>query len=120
MFNPGFGTGRFHPIVDAGGNPIPTLYAANQINGALAETLFHNRLAGDIIFHAELIEKRLSRLIQKQALSLIDLTGFYLRRLGLKRSQLLEADETFYRVTARWAEALHRAAPKAHCKISFI
>src|SRR5262245_61741020 len=42
-FNPGLGAGRFHPFEDArSGNPVPVLYAAGDLDGALSETVFHD------------------------------------------------------------------------------
>ncbi len=67
-----------------------------------------------MIFHSELSSLLLSRLKQTKDLLLIDLTGLHLRKLGVTRAQLLESDETQYEMTSHWAEALHRAVPKAH------
>ncbi len=113
-FNPGQGQGRFHPIRDQKGELIPTLYAADRINGALSEAVFRNITAnGGRILRCELEALLLSRLIQERELRLIDLTGLRLRRLGLTRAQLIETPATAYRDTARWAEALHRDCPEA-------
>jgi hypothetical protein len=109
-FNPGYGCGRFHPIRDSRGEPIPTLYAADQIAGALSESVFRGvRASGGRIHRADLEPLRLSRLVLEADLRLVDLTGLALRRLGLTRAQLIEAPEWLYRSTARWAEALHEA-----------
>lgn len=114
-FNPGYGRGRFHPIEDEAGKVIPTLYAADRINGALSESVFRDiTAAGGRVHREELRTLVLSRLIQQTDLQLIDLTGLALRRLGLTRVQLLDAPPRHYRETARWAEALHRACPAAH------
>ena len=112
-FNLGRGSGRFHPIIDKNGNQIPTLYASDQINGALAETVFRDLFAGDNVYYRQLEGQRLSRLEQSKALSLVDLTGFGLKKLRLTRANLLEPDEDYYKETAAWAEALHTAAPNA-------
>jgi len=113
-FNPGFGIGRFHPIFDQSGKPIPTLYASDQINGALSETVFRNIISGDVVYQAELIDKYLSRIQYQKELQLIDLTGNYIKRLKITRRQLIESEEEYYKITARWAEALHSACPSAH------
>lgn len=113
-FNPGFGLGRFHPIVDADGRPIPTLYASNCVDGALAESVFHDRYAGDKLYIAQLKNQRLSKIETAKPIRLIDLTGYGLRRLKTDRSKLLDTGKSEYPNTARWAEALHIAAPDAH------
>ena len=114
-FNPGHGRGRFHPVRDGRGESIPTLYAADEIDGALSETVFRGvRGSGGRLHRADLESLYLSRLVLEVDLRLVDLTGLALRRLGLTRGQLLEAPERLYRATARWAEALHEADPNAH------
>ena len=114
-FNPGYGRGRFHPIRDRQRQPVPTLYAADRIAGALSETLFRDVTAsGGRIHRADLDSLCLSRLVLEADLRLIDLTGLALRRLGLTRRQLIEAPARCYRDTARWAEALHQACAVAH------
>lgn len=113
-FNPGYGRGRFHPIQSADDEAIPTLYAADKINGALSESVFRDITAGGRVHREDLRPLLLSRLIQETELQLIDLTGLALRRLGLTRAQLIEAPPRLYRDTARWAEALHSACPAAH------
>ena len=114
-FNPGHGCGRFHPIRDGRGQSIPTLYAADAIDGALSETVFRGvRGRGGRIHRADLEPLRLSRLSLEADLRLVDLTGLALRRLGLTRGQLLEAAERLWRKTARWAEALHEVDSNAH------
>lgn len=113
-FNPGYGKGRFHPIYALSGKSIPTLYASDRINGALSETIFRNKISGDTVYHAELMAQYLSRLSYQKELWLVDLTGSGIKRLGITRTQLLESGEDDYAITARWAEALHHTASKAH------
>ena len=114
-FNPGYGQGQFHPINDRYGNPIPTLYAAGGIDGALSETVFRNvTAAGGRVHRSDLEPLVLSRLLVAQDVKLVDLTGLALRRLGLTRSQLIDAPPRQYAYTRRWAETLHRASPDAH------
>lgn len=110
-FNPGGDrVGRFHPIFDCRNKAIPTLYAANQIKGALSETVFHNLLAGGVVLRAQLANRYISEIELAEDLILANLSGSGLRRLGLNRSQLLECSAAHYKSTARWAEALHRDA----------
>lgn len=109
-FNPGEGrAGRFHPIFDRRGRPIPTLYAADRIDGALSETVFHGMVAGGVVLRAQLRCLCITELELANDLVLANLTGHGLRRLGLTRSELLECGAAHYSATARWAEALHAA-----------
>lgn len=113
-YNPGYGRGRFHPIRDANGNAIPTLYAADRIQGALSESVFRDVTSATGRIHRDDLQALLlSRLVQQSDLKLINLTGLALRRLGLTRVQLIEAPPRHYSHTARWAEALHRCCPDA-------
>ena len=54
-FNPGtYGDrGRFHPLRNASGRLVPTLYVADSIDGALSETVLHNVYAGDVIMRCD-------------------------------------------------------------------
>ena len=107
-FNPGLGRpGRFHPINDRSGKTIPTLYAADRINGVLSETVFHSVVAGGIVLRAQLEGRYIAEIELREDLLLANLTGHGLRRLGLNRSQLLECGPAHYAATARWAEAVH-------------
>ena len=117
-FNPGSGRGRgrFHPIRGGRGRFVPTLYASDEIDGALSEVLFRGGVtaSGGSIHRADLESLCLSRLVPEFDLQLVNLTGVELRRLGVTRAQLIESPERCYRETARWAEALHEAAANAH------
>lgn len=114
-FNPGYGRGRLHPIRDRRGVPIPTLYASDEIDGALSEVPFRGVTASGGGIHRSSLESLfLSRLVSEIDLQLVDLTGLALRRLGVTRDQLVEVPDRRYRETARWAEALHQARADAH------
>lgn len=109
-FNPGLGPpGRFHPIVDRGGAAIATLYAADQISGALSETVFHSVVAGAVILRTQLQNRYITEIELTEDLVLANLTGHGLRRIGLNRSQLIEPGPAHYAATARWAEAVHHS-----------
>ena len=111
QFNPGQAgrPGRFHPIRDTYGDLIPTLYAADRIDGALSETVFHNVVASGVLFRAELATRNLTRIELRRDIKIADLSGHGLRRLGLDRMQLLEPGAQSYADTAKWAEAIHRS-----------
>ena len=114
-FNPGYGRGRFHPFSNTAGCSVPTLYGAEQIDGALSETVFRGvpavgALRG--IRRRSLAGLALSVLAPKRDLQLVDLTGHGLRRLGLQRNQLLETEAEHYAQSANWAAALHACNEK--------
>jgi len=114
-FNPGYGQGRFHPFNDLDGQPVPTLYGSDQVDGALTETVFRGIPAvGTLrgIRRRSLINIVLSILAPKRELKLADLRGHGLRRLGLQRNQLLETEAEHYAQTAAWGAALHHSAVK--------
>ena len=106
--NPGIGRlGRFHPIETEAGTTIPTLYAADRIDGALSETVFHSLVAGGVVLRGELRHRYITEIELAEDILLADLTGHGLRRLGLTRSELLECGPAHYSATAKWASALH-------------
>ena len=110
-FNPGAGRpGRFHPITSASGKAIPTLYAADRVDGALSETVFHSLVAGGVVLRGELRDRYLSEIELTETIAVADLTGHGLRRLGLTRRKLLECGPAHYGATARWAAVLHGSA----------
>lgn len=116
QFNPGTSGrgGRFHPIEDAKGKTIPTLYAADRIDGALSETVFHNVVAGGFILRAELATRAITRIELARDIEVADLSGHGLRKLKLNRSQLLECGAPHFADTARWAETIHQSDKSLH------
>lgn len=110
QFNPGRGSGRFHPFRDARGVVVPTLYAAGDLEGALSETVFHNVAAkgpGKALRRVDLRSLVLSTLVCDRDLRLAQLFGFGLRRLNITRLTLIEASKRQYPRTAVWAQGLH-------------
>ena len=106
--------GRFHPIRDASGRWVPTLYAADCIDGALSETTLHNVVAGGAILRSRLQGRCLTRIELTRDILVADLRGHGLRRLGLTRARLLDCGAPHYAETARWAEAIHRSSDSLH------
>ena len=115
-FNPGtYGDrGRFHPLRNASGRLVPTLYVADSIDGALSETVLHNVYAGDVIMRSRLEGHFLTRIELTRDILVADLRGHGLRRLGLTRGQWLDCGAPHYAETARWAEAIHRSSDSLH------
>lgn len=114
-FNPGLGRpSRFAPLHLANGDSIPTLYAATTMAGALSESVFHDvpyRGRGKRILVSRLTGLALSTLIVDRPLRLAHLAGLGLRRLGVRRRDLIETGPRSYSRTAEWAVALHASPP---------
>lgn len=113
-FNPGLGRGRFHPFSDPDGHPVPTLYGASDLDGALSETIFHAvPIRGDrrAIRSSALVPMVASKLIANRDLVLAQLLGHGLRRLEVLRSELIDSEMDAYPRTVLWAQALHRSRP---------
>lgn len=113
-FNPGLGRGRFHPLEDRRGRTVPTLYGSDSLDGALSETVFHHvpvRGAGRAVRRSALRPLVLSVLAPRRRLTLVQLHGHGLRRLGVRREELIGTEAAQYPRTVRWAAALHAAGP---------
>ena len=61
------------------------------------------------MLRAELTTRVLSRIDLARDIKIANLSGYGLRKLGLKRSQLLECESPRYVETARWAAAIYRS-----------
>lgn len=111
-FNPGIGSGRFHPVWGWDGGGVPTLYAADSIDGALSETVFHGipyEGVGKALRRSVLLPMVVSTLAASRDLKLVQLHGYGLRRLGISRRDLIESEAGAYPTTRLWAQALHRS-----------
>lgn len=117
-FNPGVGSGRFHPFRDQDDALVPIFYAATSEEGSYCETLF--RAVGDGGRSCRRVPgKRLAtysyvQLRSSVPLQLAHLSGNQLIRLGITRSGLLEPGALHYVATAAWAKAIHAAYPDLH------
>lgn len=117
QLNPGLkGDARFSPITDGEGKAIPTMYAGTSLECALMETVFHDiphshRLK--TFPKAKLVSQVRSELVVKIELQLVDLSTVALRKLGLKRSQLIDTEKDRYPATRLWAEAIYWQCPNA-------
>ena len=118
-FHPGGnGDARFSPIYDPKGKPIPTLYGANTLEGALMEAVFHEvpTPPGYYVLNIEKLVSRqlvVSRIRPRKSLKLVDLSTKGLKRLGLTRADLIDTSVKFYPKTRKRAEEFH-AKTKAH------
>ena len=105
---------RFSPIFNGRGEIVPVLYAASSRAGAIYETLFHDAAVKGAR-HKSLPLKSLNRQcgswLTQRALTLATLHAPDLARHGLTIDQLTATNAMYYPLTARWAEAIHRANP---------
>lgn len=115
-FNPCKGAPtRFAPIHDAEGNCVPSLYAADTLEAAIHETIFH-----DIPVQAKpgtvpktLVQIRAHSGIEVlRDLRLASLRGPDLRRWRIGRNTLIATSPALYPQTAKWAGAIHRQFPE--------
>lgn len=115
QFNPGpAGNARFSPILDAKGNSIPTIYGGTTFDCAAMETVFHDvPFAPGLKTHAKrkLKAHHYSQVLSVADLTLAELTTTALRKLGIKRGELIETEKNTYPQTRAWAEAIHAQCP---------
>lgn len=113
QFHPGGnGDARFSPLYRADKTSIPTLYGASTLAGAMMETIFHDvptPPTGYILDIEKLREAGLtvSRIRAKRSLQLVDLSTKGLKRIGLKRTDLIDTPVDSYASTRAWAEWFH-------------
>ena len=115
-FNPCKGAPtRFAPIHDAEGNCVPSLYAADTLEAAIYETIFHDVpvQANPGTVPKTLVQSRAhSRLEVLRDLRLASLRGPDLRRWRVDRNSLIATSPALYPETARWACAIHCRFPE--------
>lgn len=110
QFNPGVrGNARFSPIQDDKGNPVPTMYAGSTMDCALMETVFHDvpHTAG----MKTLAKNKLERLVHSQIaitqdLCLVSLASVPLRKMGIRKSDLIETEKDKYPDTRKVAKGI--------------
>jgi hypothetical protein len=110
------GNARFSPITNTAGVLIPTLYAGTTLDCALMETIFHDlpfKAGFKSISKTRLDNKGHSILNPTAEFCLIDLSSVALRKLGIKRTQLIDTTKFHYPTTRLWAQALYTQYPDA-------
>lgn len=109
-FNPGVGHSRFHPFQDSRGVVVPTIYGSNTLDGSFSESIFHNvplRGPGKSIRRSALTPIQVSTIAARRNLTLVQLHGHGLNRLGVSRAELIDSTARQYARTASWAAVLH-------------
>lgn len=105
---------RFGPLLDAAGAAVPIWYGADSPEGAIHESVFHDvpfDARDPIILAATFADRALSPVRTRVAVRVVDLTTPGLRRIRVRRSDLIESDPAAYTDTVRWAVALRDADP---------
>lgn len=108
----GAGNARFSPLRDTSGAIIPTLYAGSTPAVALMETVLHDApwpSDGFILqlprYSAE--NRRIVGFLNTDGLVLADFSSLGLRRLGIKKSAIIETDKTHYPVSRAVARRVY-------------
>lgn len=117
-FNPGLPDpwvhGRFHFFTDGSGAVVPVLYGSDRDDGAISETIFHDiAMEGPsrYVLESRLDGASIVTLHAKRDLTLVELLGHGLRRLGIRAGNLTDTEPAEYDRTVLWAQAVHRAFP---------
>ncbi|MDO5102728.1 MAG: RES family NAD+ phosphorylase [Lautropia sp.] len=117
QFNPGLqGNARFSPIQNEHGQPVPTLYAGATLDCVLMETVFHDVpfAPGFKSLDKQKLQGQMHAILSlHHPLQLVDLSSIALRKLGIRRKQLIDTDKEAYPYTRQWAEAIHHQCPTA-------
>lgn len=89
---------------------MPVLYGGETLRGSTSETVFHDvavRGPDKRVMRRRIMHYVASKLIPLRELRLARLHSTGLRRLGVTRGELIEAEADQYADTAKWAQALH-------------
>lgn len=108
-FNTTAASRRFRPVRNTSGI-VPTLYAADLVEGALSESVFHDvpvRGKGRRIQRKALVQMIRATLIPTRDLQLVQLHGAGLDRLGATHAELIESSARQYPRTAAWGQAIY-------------
>jgi RES domain len=113
-FNATRSAGRFRPFTSAR-RTVPTLYGAEDFQAALSETVFQDVPVsgpGREVLISSLRPWLFSTIAARRVLRLVDLRGHGLRRLQLRRGDLINTPASDYPALARWGAAFY-ACPQA-------
>ncbi|MCU1518170.1 MAG: hypothetical protein JWQ75_2891 [Pseudarthrobacter sp.] len=106
-FNPGEGEPtRFAFFNDAAKTAVPVLYAAEDVQTAVCESILHHLpAAGGVVFPRHYEDRIAAGIVTKRPLQLASFRGVGLRTFGLSPAELTDTDSTYYADTVLWAEA---------------
>ncbi|HKT55043.1 MAG TPA: RES family NAD+ phosphorylase [Caulobacteraceae bacterium] len=106
---------RFAPLQYSSSECLPSLYAASNFECAVFETLFHDLDVTDpdkFIPLQDVTTRAVSELTISADLKVATLHEPDLNLLKITRAELIDTHSSEYEMTARWAEAFHRADPE--------
>lgn len=115
-FNPGLGATRFAPIGPKS-KRVPTMYAAEDFEAAVYETIFHDLDPAEpfkTYALGNLAKIRCSMLRVVAPLALRSFLAPDLMKLGVARHQLIDTPAREFPDTRRWSAALHRKDATTH------
>jgi hypothetical protein len=104
---------RFRPFLDDG-EVVPTAYGADDLVGAVSETVFHDvpvRGPNRRVLRSQLERWVWCEVAPTRDLTLVALHGPGLRRLQVTHGELIECDASHYAETVPWADTLHDVDP---------
>jgi hypothetical protein len=110
---------RFRPLVHDG-SIVPTMYGADDLPGALSETVFHDvpvRGPSRRVLRGQIERWVWSIVAPRRDLRLVALHGTGLKRVHVTHGELIESNASDYADTVPWSVALHdtAAAPDGLC-----
>jgi hypothetical protein len=108
-FNPGFGDSRFAPFDSVTAvSRVSALYLADNENGALLETVFHevHQQSDRHIYEKDLRRHAIAHLLVPTELWLVDLRDDVLQLLGIRRDQVVASPSEHYPCTRQLARDL--------------
>lgn len=107
---------RFAFFSGLDGSTVGVAYGAESVEAAICETVFHDvplRAGPRQVAISRLSPLALVALRPGRDLSLVELLGSGLTRLGVRADQLTATGPSVYEKTVEWARTLHAAAPGA-------
>ena len=111
----GRGNARFSPLRVSDGEVVPTMYAGTTLAVALMETVLHDLpspSAGFILTLNPAVEtRRVAQLKLSGNVRLADFTALGLRKLGLRRQDVIDCDKRAYPSTRKLAEWVYAKRP---------
>ncbi|TQI78601.1 RES domain-containing protein [Serratia fonticola] len=112
QFNPGKGSARFSPM----SNGVPTLYGGVNTGVAVMETIFHDlppHSSGTPYDLGKLHGLAYSVVKPSEDLQLVDLNPRTLRKIGVKRAELLDSTADQYVFTREYSLLMHQFFPSS-------
>lgn len=117
QFNPCVGNPtRFAPIHDTNGTCVPSLYAADTLEAAIYETIFHDvpaKAARKTMRKQSVLARAEAWLEVQRDLNLVSLRQADLKKWKISRAALIASSPKLYSQTKDWAEAIYGQFPNA-------